>query len=126
MNKLIYQQSNILLSTGDSFVETTSFNIPSNSGGILIAKLSSIGAGGTTSLPDHGYVSEMVCRFQKNDSGVLSLGTTSILFLSANVGFTPTPSFVINSNNIRVRFTLNGSAYDTYWMVDLEVFYVNI
>jgi hypothetical protein len=124
MNKQIYQQSGILLSTGDTFVETPSIPIPSTSGGILIARISSVGGGGSTSIPDASYVGELVCRFQKDDSGILTLATSTIIYESGNIP--GRPSFVVNSNNIRVRFTRNGASYDTNWIVDMDMLYINI
>lgn len=121
MNKIIYKQSDLLLTTGDTFIETPSITIPGTSGGLLVAKLSSLG--NNTSL--EWYVCEMVAGYNKDDNGVLTILTTDFLYESTSVSFLPTPSYVVNSNNLRVRFTRNGFASDTKWIVDLEIFYIN-
>jgi hypothetical protein len=124
MNKLIYQQSDILLESIDTFVETSTINIPSVAGGIVIARISGTGLDSDT-LGRNLYVTEMVCKFQKNDSAVLSLSSTSLIYEDINtLSFPPRPSFVNNSNNLRVRFTRNGYDFDSYWIVDLDILYI--
>lgn len=118
MNKNIYQQSGILLSTGDTFVETP--NIPLiQGGGILIARISSVA---TSDL----YVVEMVCKYQKDDSGVLTLSTAGFPYEHIAGTFLPRPSFVNSSNNLRIRFTRNTHGADSSWMVDMDIFFLNI
>jgi hypothetical protein len=118
MNKNIYQQSGILLSTGDTTVDTP--NIPLvQGGGILIARASS-------SAIENLYVTEMVCKFQKDDNGVLTLSTAGFPYEHILGTFLPRPSFVNVSNNLRIRFTRNTYGSDSYWMVDMDIFFLNI
>jgi hypothetical protein len=119
MNKNIFQQSGILLSTGDTFVETS--NIPLiQGGGILIARISSVSI-------DELYVVEMVCKYQKDDGGVLTLSTAGFPYEATRLtNFLPTPSFVNSSNNLRIRFTRNAYGDDSNWMVDMDILFLNI
>jgi hypothetical protein len=126
MNKLIYQETNIILTTASSFVETQSFIVPSVSGGLLIARISAIGDNRDyEEFPKDSYVSEMICRYEKDDNGTLTLATTSFQYEAAYPNFSPTPSFVNSSNNVKVRFTRNGYEFDSYWMVDMDLYFIN-
>ena len=128
MNKLIYQETDIILTSVSSFVETQTFTVPGVAGGLLIARISGIGDGRAADRR-HGYVSEMICRFEKDDSGTLTLATTSFQYLdiweTILDPFPPTVSFINSSNNIKVRFTRNGYEFDSYWMVDMDLYFIN-
>lgn len=126
MNRLIYQQSEIILTTGDTFVETITFDVPASSGGLIVAKVSSIGFNRSAGRY-HQLVNEMICGYQKNAT-TLTLGTTDTVYQDIAIigSYLPTPSFVNSSNNLRVRFTRNGYSNDSSWMVDLELFWVRI
>ena len=126
MNKLIYQETNIILTTDSSFVETQSFIVPSVAGGLLIARISAIGDNRDyEEFPKDSYVSEMICRYEKDDSGTLTLATTSFQYEAAYPNFSPTASFVNASNNVKVRFTRNGYGVNSYWMVDMDLYFIN-
>jgi hypothetical protein len=120
MNKLIYIQTGITLSTGDTFVETSTITIPGLSGGLLIARISSVG----DNTNGEFYVCEMVAGYNKDDNGVLSLLTTQFEFEDTSFSFSPRPSYVNNSNNLRIRFTRNAFGSDTNWIVDLDIYYI--
>jgi hypothetical protein len=126
MNKLIYQETNIILTTASSFVETQAFIVPSVAGGLLIARISAIGDNRDfDGSPKDSYVSEMICRYEKDDNGTLTLATTSFQYEAAYPNFSPTASFVNASNNVKVRFTRNGYGFDSYWMVDMDLYFIN-
>jgi hypothetical protein len=122
MNKLIYNQSGIGLSTGDQFIETPTISIPMVSGGLLIARISGIG-NNSESFGSDVYVCEMVAGFNKNDNGVLTILTTEYVFEYTNIDCKP--SYVNNSDNLRIRFDRNGHLFDTNWIVDLDIYYIN-
>lgn len=119
MNKIIYSQSGIVLTTGDTFVETSTITIPSVSGGLLVCRISCVGRNASFET----YTCEMVAGFNKDDNGTLNILTTEYLFEGSNI--LATPSYVINSNNLRIRFTRNGHSDDTYWIADLDIYYIN-
>ena len=120
MNKILHTFRKILLDTGSTFVETPTMTIPSLSGGMIRVKVS--GIGNTSLFTPEAYVSELVCRFRKDDNGILSLGSLATPYVESTM--LPSPTIVNNSNNIRIRFTRNGSASDSYWIVDVEIFYI--
>ena len=124
MNKLIYQETKIILDRSSSFVETQTFTVPTLAGGLLIAKISGIG-GGTAAGARHAYVSEMICRYEKDDNGTLTIATTEFQYEAAYPNFSPTASFVNASNNVKVRFTRNGYEFDSYWTVDMDLYFIN-
>lgn len=121
MNKLVNIIKDITLTTGDTFVESSTITLPSISSGIIIAKVSGIGNNSLSPVPE-AYVGEVYCRYQKDDNGTLSLGTSSEYISQATM--LPRVSIVNNSNNIRLRFTRNGNAYDSNWIADVEIFYI--
>jgi len=125
MNKLIFNQDKLTLSTSVSFVETASITIPSPTSGFIIARISGIGQ--DTREPDFGflYVSEALSAWNKDDSGILTLGYFNEINKPAYYpADTPSISFEVNSNNLRVRVTRNSFPEESYWMIDMDIFYI--
>ena len=121
MNKILHSFRNIVLDTGSTFVETPTMIIPQLSAGLIRVKVSGTGNTSLSPTPE-AYVSELVCGFRKDDNGTLYLGSLADPYVESTM--LPSPTIVNNSNNIRIRFNRNSSAWDSYWIADVEIFYI--
>lgn len=121
MNKILHSFRNIVLDTGSTFVETPTMPIPLLSAGLIRVKVSGTGNTFLSPTPE-AHVSELVCGFRKDDNSTLHLGSLADPYVESTM--LPSPTIVNNSNNIRIRFNRNSSSWDSYWIADVEIFYI--